>query len=129
MITKSVDNLFEDWCLEVKSSDKVNVPTLIVKLSTSYFKSKNGIHSQKTIRTLKRLSSGCYTPIEQECYEVGVQEKIEKIENFHDCDDGIYEVIYVNYYCDHESGCIEDWEYRLIPYKKDVDNSKDSGKV
>ena len=78
MITKSVDNLFEDWCLEVKSSDKVNVPTLIVKLSTSYFKSKNGIHSQKTIRTLKRLSSGCYTPIEQECYEVGVQEKIEK---------------------------------------------------
>ena len=97
--------------------------TLIVRLSTSYFKSKNGIHCKKTIRPLKRLSSGYYDILEDEIDAIGVQEAVEKIENLYACADGIYELICCDCNYDWESGCLEEFNYTLIPYKKDVDNS------
>ena len=46
----------------------------------------------------------------------------ESIINLYECDDGIYEVIMCNLSHDWETGYLDDWDLKLIPYKKEKTN-------
>lgn len=93
----------------------MNVPLIVVRLRTSCWLDGSGIHFKKTLRVLKRMSSG-HDFLTDEVYNTGSQETIFKITNLNECEDGLYEVCIINETRDWETGFTDDWEFKLIPY-------------
>lgn len=88
----------------------------VLRVKTTYWKTKRGIHTRRDITTLKKLSSG-YQILEEDSDSFGVDEVMQKIVNLHEVEDGLYEVTLVNKGYDWETGYLDDYDYELIPYK------------
>lgn len=95
---------------EVKEGGKV-----VVRLVTTYWVSQRGLHTKKDIIFLKRKSEG-FNWLEEDSLMSGCDGVIPLIVNLGQCEDGIYEVIHVNESTDWESGHVDSWEYKLIPF-------------
>lgn len=112
---QQIENMSElDWLAaepEVKNR-------CIVKVKTCFYHSKTGIHSRKDILYLSRKSVGNYNWLVDESQMVGANLVFSHITNLHECQDGIYEVVAVNEYRDYETGCIEDYDFALVPYNE-----------
>lgn len=107
---RNQDVLAPSWCPLTKKEEDNKV---IVRLSTSIWKSNRGGHIKRDIIFLKRKSSG-FNFLEEDFDSVGVSETIERIINLNECTDGIYEVVTCNISREYESGIIDDWDYKLI---------------
>ena len=84
----------------------------IVRVSTSYWSDGESINCKRTIRRLKRKSSGnVFDRIDD------AEEEARLIKGFHSVEDGIYHLKVVNVSYDIESGYADDWDYELVPYK------------
>ena len=90
----------------------------ILRVRTSYWHDDNGLYIRKTLSFLKRKSEGLNFILEDSS-QVGADETIPKINNLNEVEDGLYEIVVDNDMKDWETGYIEDWEYRLIPYKEE----------
>jgi len=88
----------------------------VVRLRTSCWRSGSGMHMTKSITTLKKLSVG-YLALEEECDNVGVEDMFYTLINLHECKDGIYEVVICNVGRDWESGHIDDYDFKLVPFE------------
>lgn len=93
----------------------MNIPLIVVRLKTSCWLDNSGIHFKKTLRVLKRMSSG-HDFLTEEVSNVGSEETIFKITNLNECEDGLYEVCIINETRDCETGYVDDWEFKLVPY-------------
>jgi len=100
---------------EVKTT-QLNIT--IVRLKTTAWTDKRGIHEKRSLTFLRRMCEG-HNPLEEDILCVGAHEALQMITNFNECDDGIYSVDIVNETCDYESGQIDDWEYKLVPIEED----------
>lgn len=82
-------------------------------LSSKYFDKRGNVHVHKELRYLKSLSNMSIRDMipDYEC--------IDDILNLHEVPDGLYELIGTNYSKDWETGMIDDWDYKLIPYVKE----------
>jgi hypothetical protein len=90
----------------------------VVRLATSCWQDISGaIHIQKSLRPLKRKSSG-YQFLQEDASMAGVDLVFNRITNLSQCEDGIYEVRTCNEYKDWETGHIEDYDYVLVPYQE-----------
>lgn len=87
----------------------------VVKLVRSAWKDSRGIHMKTELLFLRRKSAG-YQLIEEDCDMIGADEVVAQITNIHECKDGVYQVITVNEKRDWESGMVEDYDYKLIPF-------------
>jgi hypothetical protein len=87
----------------------------IVRIKTEYYFSSGAAVLKKTIRTLKRKSD--YDIVSEECLYAGEEIFFKSIVNLDECKDGVYKVIFTNIYRDWESGIIEDYDLKLIPYE------------
>lgn len=90
-------------------------PKIVVRITTNYFiSSSQEICYSKKLRVLKRRSNpmgvGCFLEVMGECMDAS----LDMITNFHECDDGIYELVVHNEHRDWETGIVEDWDYQLI---------------
>lgn len=95
---------------------------LIVRVTTEYFKSKNGsLIVQKKIKPLKRKSTqdGLWC-LEHDVDCGGVDYLLKGIINLNDVDDGVYEMKMVNITHDFESMYVDGWDWKLV--KISVDN-------
>lgn len=90
----------------------------ILRLRTLYWHDFGSLHIKKTLTVLKRKSSGINMILE-DCQQIGAEETIPRINNLDSCVDGIYELVVDHVGRDWETGCIEDWDYTLIPYKEE----------
>lgn len=90
----------------------------ILRVRTSYWHDDNGMYIKKTLTFLKRKSEG-QNAILEDCSQCGAEETIPRINNLDSCEEGLYEVVVDQTYRDWETGCIEDWDYNLIPYKEE----------
>lgn len=88
----------------------------VIRLQTSYWKTKRGIFTKKSLTFLKRKCRG-FNFLKEDVDMIGAEELIGRIINFDNMEDGIYKVMICNAHRDWESGYIEDYDYRLIPYK------------
>lgn len=89
----------------------------VVRVRTHCFEdSKGGIHFQKSLIPLKRKSEG-HQVLSEDVSMIGVDEVVERIENLLEVKDGIYKVVIVNEFKDWETGHIEDYDYKLVPYE------------
>jgi hypothetical protein len=86
----------------------------VVRVRTSVFGS-NSISVVKRITILKRLSRGCNF-LGEDIANIGAQEVYDRIENLHEVEDGVYQIITCNETHDHETGSVDDYDYRLVSY-------------
>lgn len=94
-------------------------PLLVVRLITTYYQDKKGdFITSKKLKFLKRKCQG-FDFFSEDVSMAGIDSTMNHIENLYDCEDGIYQLIVCNVYKDWDTGCIEDWDYKLIPYKEE----------
>jgi hypothetical protein len=108
-----VDKLFLDPSEE--KAEKEN--RTVVRLVTSAWNDKRGVHVKKTLRWMQRLSYG-FNCLEEDCTQVGTEEAIRTVLNLYDVKDGLYEVVMVNERRDWETGYVEEWEFKLHPFNE-----------
>ena len=98
---------------------KIPKEQTVVRVSTSFFMNKNGeFVSQRKIKRLKRKSRG-FDFLSEDYFNVG-DAMLYMFENLHDVKDGIYYLVMSNITRDWESGYVDDYSYRLFPYKEDT---------
>lgn len=86
----------------------------VVKIETSYWHDKSGAYVKKSLKVLKRKSWG-YNLLLEECGMSGA-EVVGRILNFNEATDGVYELIVCNISKDWETGHVDDWDLKLVPY-------------
>lgn len=91
----------------------------VFRLRTNCWHDDNSIHIKRSLTRLKRLSSGGYEHLLDEAINIGAYDAIEMINNLSECKDGVYVAVFVEGYRDYETGILEDWEYKLVPYNPD----------
>lgn len=84
----------------------------IVRVSTEHYVRGDAVYLCKTVRTMKRISHG-FDLME---YIRDEPEDVLSIQNLHEVDDGLYELTMTNVERCWETGHIDAWDYRLIPY-------------
>lgn len=93
----------------------------IVRLETSYWmdKRRKGIHQKRSLLFMKRLSKNSFNILEEDTVNAGAEEIIPRILNLNECEDGLYQVVICNPCYDWETGYIEDYDYKLVPYSEE----------
>lgn len=86
----------------------------VVRLSTSIWQDKSGVHIKRTLRTLKRLSTG-YDILKEDSIQGGANAVIPLICNLDACKDGIYQLTYLGS-LDTDLCTYDIYGYKLIPF-------------
>lgn len=87
----------------------------VVRVETSCWHDASGAYKKKSLKVLKRKSFG-YNHILHECNMLGTYDCLRSITNLDDVPDGIYEVVVCNEHKDWETGCVDDWDLKLVPF-------------
>lgn len=88
----------------------------VVRLRTTFWWDNRGGHMKKSLTTMKRLTNGFDLLIE-DMSMIGAEDVMTRIINLDSCADGLYKLIPVNEKRDWETGYIDDYDYKLIPYQ------------
>lgn len=105
--------------LPLSKSDKP-VSICVVRLKTSIWLDERGAHIKKSLNFLKRKSSG-YNILKEDSQMVGADEVLPRIVNIDSVADGIYEVTTCNESKDWETGYVDDYDYKLLPFNEVVE--------
>ena len=93
-----------------------NTPNrVIVRLSSSYWNDCRGCYTKRSLTFLKKKCTG-FNFFSEDLDVSSAEEIIPKIKNLNQCDDGVYEIITINHHTDWESGYIDDYDFKLIPW-------------
>lgn len=88
----------------------------VVRLRTTQWSDCRGVHIKKSLVYLRRLSHG-YNLLEEEVASLGAPDTISGFINLNNCPDGVYTVETCNISRDWESGHIDSYDLKLVPYK------------
>ncbi len=86
----------------------------VIRITTSCWHDSRGLYSKKSIKFLKRKSTG-YNILTEDCMNIGADEVMSRIINLSDVLDGVYRVDICNVSKDWETGNIEDYDFKLTP--------------
>ena len=102
--------------LKVVDSEGLLVNRTVLRISTGYWSSSNGLHFKKDLKFLKKKSHGMNFLMEDaEC--IGVEEALSSIVNLHECSDGLYKFVVHNWTTDWETGTIDSVTWKLVPFE------------
>jgi hypothetical protein len=90
---------------------------LVVRVKTEWWHDNNGLYQRKCIKFMKRVSKGAYNILKEDSDNIGAEEVFCAITNIDECDDGLYTVNTTNVQHEWETGCVDSYDYVLIPYK------------
>lgn len=90
----------------------------VVRLRTSYWSDKGGVHMKKSLTRMRRKSVGSFELLNEDASMVGGDAVWEKIVNLHECRDGLYIFTTCNERRDWETGIVDDYDYKLLPYNE-----------
>lgn len=106
---------FEDLLSDPVGDKKEKPNTCVVRLTTSYWYSPDGLNKKQTLRFLRRKCSG-YNFLYEDACNIGPDQVVTRIVNLDECKDGIYKIITCNEHSSWETPhIIEDYDYKLIP--------------
>lgn len=101
---------------DVATSDGTPERRTVVRVSRNAWIDRRGdLHVEVKLSVLKRKSVG-YNPIEEESIMETVLAFADRIVNLNDVPDGLYTVELMNTYRDYETGLVDDWSWKLVPY-------------
>jgi hypothetical protein len=90
--------------------------TCAVRVGTEAFKRGDTYFYGRTIRVIKKKTEVDY--LYDDCQQVGTQEAIENILNINTVKDGLYQLVFCNVSKDCETGYIDDFNFKLVPYEE-----------
>jgi hypothetical protein len=90
-------------------------PMMVVRVTESYFSTQRGLSYRRDVSFLKRKSSG-FNCMEEDISCGGADLAYKSIENIDTVKPGVYELKFIEYSRDFETGHCDDWGYKLIPY-------------
>jgi len=112
----------------LKESDKHSENRTVVRLSKSIWQdSRSRLHFQSTLHPLKRKSEG-YNHLEDLMNWIDPDSFGKLINNLDKSAPGVYELVVTDIYKDWETGIIEDWCYKLVPYTEPETSNQSSKK-
>jgi hypothetical protein len=85
------------------------VSLCVVRLTTTSWSDRRGL------LWLRRLSKG-FNVMEEDADCVGADLTVARILNIDECADGVYRVVTCNESLDFETGYVDDYDYRLVPF-------------
>lgn len=85
----------------------------VVRLKTTSWADKRGLHQKKSLTFLRRQCEG-FNVLEEDAGAIGADEVLPRILNLNECADGIYNVVVCNESRDFETGYINDYDYKLV---------------
>lgn len=88
----------------------------VVRVRTSTWRSGVQIFRTKSVSLLKRLS-GEDPYLAHDLDAVGEELVLKAIKNLDEVEDGIYSLITTDVKCDWETGYVDDYKYKLVPYQ------------
>ena len=91
----------------------VNVSRCTVRVKTTVWADKRGLHTKKSLTFLRRQCEG-FNVLAEDASATGAEEVFPRILNLGEVEDGIYEVVVCNKSHDYETGCVDDYDYRLV---------------
>ena len=92
----------------------VNVSRCTVRVKTTVWADKRGLHTKKSLTFLRRRCEG-FNVLAEDASAIGAEEVLLRILNLGEVKDGIYEVVVCNESHDYETGYVDDYDYRLMP--------------
>jgi hypothetical protein len=98
----------------VVAEDKWRV---VVRVTTTYFKTKRGLATRKDVTYLRRKSCG-HNFLDDDATMAGPDNAIKQIVNLDTVKDGIYKVIITNISTDWETGYVDDYDFLLVPFEE-----------
>lgn len=87
----------------------------VIKLTTSVWKSGRTACIQRKITWVRRKSFG-FQILENDFDAIGSAEAVEQIINLNESPDGLYTIEVVNETRDFESGYVDGYDLKLVPY-------------
>lgn len=90
----------------------------VVRVVTTSWHDGKGLHTKRSLNLLKRKSFG-FEILKEECDNIGADDAARNITNLHEVPDGVYELVAVNVSRDVETGYVDDWDLKLIPFDPD----------
>lgn len=97
------------------STEKVKC---VVRVQTEAYKKGDTYFYGKSIRVLKRKTT--YDFVKDEVDNIGTIDGLENIINLNDVSNGVYEVVVDHESYDIETGYLDDWNFKLIPYEENA---------
>ncbi len=91
----------------------VNVSRCTVRVKTTVWADKRGLHTKKSLTFLRRQCEG-FNILAEDISAMGVEEVLPRIVNLDKVKDGIYEVVVRDKSYDYETGYVDDYDYRLV---------------
>ena len=99
--------------LIAQGSVDVNVSRCTVRVKTTTWADKRGLHTKKSLTFLRRQCEG-FNVLDEDARAIGAEEVLPRILNLGEVEDGIYNVVVCNESHDYETGCVDDYDYRLV---------------
>lgn len=93
-------------------------PVCVVRVRTSTFQTDRGLSIRKDLTTMRKLSTPGYDILETEIDATGADETARNITNLDSVEDGLYILAIHNVHHDWETGHVDDYSLKLVPYKK-----------
>lgn len=91
----------------------VNVSRCTVRVKTTVWADKRGLHTKKSLTFLRRQCEG-FNVLAEDASAIGAEDVLPRIVNLAEVGDGIYEVVVCNESHDYETGYVDDYDYRLV---------------
>jgi hypothetical protein len=120
LFTESLDDLL------LAVLEPCDPPKVVVRVRTSFWSDRRGLHTKRDLTYLKTLSSG-HNFLAEDAGCIGANDIFPLITNLdNDLEDGIYEVIISAYDADSEN--VDYYEYTLVPFNEPTDKSNSPNK-
>lgn len=91
----------------------VNVSRCTVRVKTTIWADKRGLHTKKSLTFLRRQCEG-FNLLEEDASAIGAEEVLPRIVNLGEVEDGTYNVVACNERHDYETGYVDDYDYLLV---------------
>lgn len=88
----------------------------VVRVRTCAYETKRGFSVRRDVTLLRKLSSPDACLVTENIGAVGAAETAQQIVNLHEVEDGLYRVVACNERRDWETGVVDDYDLKLIPY-------------
>ena len=105
----------DDLLGEPESTTEEERTQIVVRLRRSFYHDNDGAYQRTTLRYLKRHTKG-FNVFDDDCSMIGADDVIPRIVNLAECKDDIYQIVICNAHKDWETGQVESWDYKLIPF-------------
>ena len=90
----------------------------VYRVTTNGYRDHKGNYIyQKKLYFMRKLSKDCNDVLDEE-YNNCNEDMFPRIINLLEVEDGLYNCVMVNLNRDYETGYLEDWDHKLIPFEE-----------